>query len=138
GDALSHRELVANVLLLVLAGHEDTANEIGNATLRMLRDPPLRGELAARGDDAMKPAVEELLRLDGPIQMAQRITLEPIEVGGRPLPAGHIVILLLAGANRDPQVFDEPQRAWLDRSPNPHLAFGGGAHYCIGAALARL
>jgi unspecific monooxygenase len=86
----------------------------------------------------MKPAVEELLRLDGPVQMAERITLEPVDVAGHPLPAGHIVVLLLAAANRDPEVFPKPQRMRLERAPNPHLAFGSGAHFCIGAPLARL
>lgn len=138
GTTLSHSELVATVLLLVLAGHETTANVIGNATLRLLRDRPLLDELAACDDAAMKPAVEELLRLDGPVQMAERIALEPVSIGGQELPAGHIVVLLLAAANRDPSVFEDPHRARFDRAPNPHLAFGAGAHFCIGAPLARL
>ena len=70
--------------------------------------------------------------------MAQRITLEPVEVGGYRLPAGHIVVPLVFAANRDPSVFPEPQCVRLDRLPNPHLAFGGGPHFCIGAPLARL
>jgi cytochrome P450 len=138
GATLSHSELIATVLLLVLAGHETTANVIGNAMLRLMDDQVLRNELAECDDRDMKPAVEELLRLDGPVQMAERITLEPVEVAGHPLPAGHIVVLLLAAANRDPLPFPEPHRARLDRSPNPHLAFGSGAHFCIGAPLARL
>jgi cytochrome P450 len=138
GTSLTHGELVATVLLLLLAGHETTANVIGNATLRLLRRRDLLDDLAARDDTEMNRAVDELLRLDGPVQMAQRITLEPVEVGGYRLPAGHIVVPLVFAANRDPSVFPEPQRVHLDRLPNPHLAFGGGPHFCIGAPLARL
>lgn len=138
GSSLSHNELIATVLLLVLAGHETTANVIGNSMLRLLGDRSQLEELAACDDSCMRLAVEELLRLDGPVQMAERITLEPVEVAGHRLPAGHIVVLLLAAANRDPSVFPEPGRPRLDRSPNPHLAFGSGAHFCIGAPLARL
>ena len=138
GTSLTHGELVATVLLLLLAGHETTANVIGNATLRLLRRRDLLDDLAARDDTQMNRAVDELLRLDGPVQMAQRITLEPVEVGGYRLPAGHIVVPLVFAANRDPSVFPEPQCVHLDRLPNPHLAFGGGPHFCIGAPLARL
>lgn len=138
GASLAHGELIATVLLLVLAGHETTANVIGNAMLRLVRDRSLLDDLAGRDDTDVKPAVEELLRLDGPVQMAERITLEPVEVAGHPLPAGHIVVLLLAAANRDAEVFPKPHRMRLERAPNPHLAFGSGAHFCIGAPLARL
>jgi cytochrome P450 len=122
----------------VLAGHETTANVIGNATHRLVRDRRLLDDLSACDDADMKPAVEELLRLDGPVQMAERITLEPVDVAGYRLPVGNIVVLLLAAANRDPAVFPDPHRMRLDRTPNPHVAFGGGAHFCIGAPLARL
>jgi cytochrome P450 len=138
GATLDHGELIATVILLVLAGHETTANVIGNAMLRMVGDRRQIDEVAACDDAAMKQAVEELLRLDGPVQMAERITLEPVDVGGRQLPPGHIVILLLASANRDPDVFSDPHHMRLDRAPNPHVAFGSGAHFCIGAPLARL
>lgn len=138
GTSLSHRELIATVLLLVLAGHETTANVIGNAMLRLVGDRALLDELARCDDAAMRSATEELLRLHGPVQMAERVTLEPVSVNGHELPEGHIVVLLLAAANRDPSVFPDPHRARLDRSPNPHLAFGSGAHFCIGAPLARL
>ena len=137
GATLDHAELIATVILLVLAGHETTANVIGNAMLRMVGDRRQIDEVAACDDAAMKQGVEELLRLDGPVQMAERITLEPADVGGRQLPAGRIVILLLVSANRDPDVFPDPHRMRLDRAPNPHLAFGSGAHFCIGAPLAR-
>ena len=78
------------------------------------------------------------MRYDGPIQMVERIALEPVVIGGHEIPKGRIVIGLSAAANRDPAVFAEPNRLDLSRSPNPHVGFGGGAHFCLGAALARL
>jgi cytochrome P450 len=138
GTSLSHDELIATVLLLILAGHETTANVLGNSMLRLLKNRPALDDLAALDETGAKVAVEELLRLDGPVHMAERITLEPVQIGGIDLPAGRILVLLIASANRDPAVFAEPERLRFGRSPNPHLAFGGGAHFCIGAALARL
>lgn len=135
---LSHDELVATVLLLILAGHETTANVLGNALARLVGDPQLHQRLG-RGDDALlKSAVEEFLRLDGPVQMTQRITLEPLELASADLPAGAYLVLAIAAGNRDPGAFPTPGRFDPTRSPNPHLAFGSGAHYCLGAALARL
>lgn len=137
GDRLTHDELVATVALLLIAGHETTANLIGNGVLALLRHPDALEQI--RSDPVVdRSAVEELLRHDGPVQMIERITLEPIELGGRHIPAGRIVVPLIAAANRDPAVFDEPDRLDLRRDPNPHLAFGAGAHFCIGAPLARL
>jgi cytochrome P450 len=138
GDSLTHAELVATVLLLVLAGHETTANVLGSFAVRMLRSPSLRHRVAALDDASLRLAVEEALRLDGPVQMAERITTEQVHVAGHDLPAGHILILNLSAANRDPSVFEASSEVMLDRAPNPHLAFGAGHHYCIGAALARL
>jgi cytochrome P450 len=88
--------------------------------------------------EADRPAIEELVRYDGPVHMAERITLEPVEMDGRTIPPGRIVVLGVGAANHDPLVFDNPERLDLLRSPNPHLGFGGGAHFCIGAPLARL
>lgn len=137
-NALSHDELVATVLLLILAGHETTANVLGSALDRLVRNPALHRKLA-QGDQALfKTAVEEFLRLDGPVQMTQRVTLEPLELSGIDLPAGAYLVLTIAAANRDPSAFPNPALFDPARHPNPHLAFGGGAHYCMGAALARL
>lgn len=139
GQSLTHDELVATILLLVLAGHETTANVIGNATERMLRDPGSRRDVAAAGEgEALRGVVEEVLRLDGPVEMTQRVTLGPLEIGGARIPAGQVVVLLLAAGNRDPDVFAQPRSFDPTRSPNPHLAFGAGSHFCIGAPLARL
>ena len=138
GDRLTEKELIATVLLLVIAGHETTANVIGNATHRLLGSPEHR-EAIATGDAAfVRCAVEELLRLDGPVQMVQRVALEPVDVGGTQIAKGQIVVPLVGAANLDPEVFDRPTELQLERNPNPHLAFGGGHHFCIGAPLARL
>jgi cytochrome P450 len=137
GERLSEDDLVAIILLLLIAGHETTANLIGNGLAALVRDPEALATL--REDvEADRPAVEELLRYDGPTQMAERITLQPVEVGGRTIPAGRVVVLAVGAANHDPQAFEDPERLNLLRSPNPHLGFGGGAHFCIGAPLARL
>jgi len=137
GQSLSHEELVSTILLLLIAGHETTANLIGNGVLALLRHPDQLARLRA-DEDLDRPAVEELMRFDGPIQMVQRITLQPVVIGGREIPAKRIVICLTAAANRDPAAFADPDRLDLARTPNPHVGFGGGAHFCLGAALARL
>lgn len=138
GERLSEAELVAMVLLLVIAGHETTANVLGSATVRMIRDSALRHGLAAAQDGELSGYVEEFLRLDGPIQMSQRIALKEMRLDHRDIPVGMIVILLIAAANRDPSVFPEPNRFRASRERNPHLTFGAGAHFCLGAPLARL
>jgi cytochrome P450 len=137
GQTLSHDELISTVLLLLIAGHETTANLIGNGLLALLRHPDQLARLRA-DPELDRSAVEELLRYDGPIQMVERITLEDVVIGGREIPAGRIVICLTSSANRDPAAFERPEQLDLGRSPNPHVTFGGGAHFCIGAALARL
>ena len=134
GDRLTHDELLSTVILLLIAGHETTANLVGNGLLALMRSPGQSDALLA--DPAC--AVEELLRYDGPIQMTERITLEDIEVAGRVIPAQRIVILLLAAANRDEAVFTHADRLDLTRNPNPHLAFSSGAHFCLGSPLARM
>jgi cytochrome P450 len=137
GDRLAHDELVTNLILLLIAGHETTANLIGNGLLALLRDPAALRRL--RDDPSLdRTAVDELLRYDGPVQMAERIALEDVEICGHPIPKGRILVLCVAAANRDPAVFPAADRLDLSRSPNPHLAFGGGAHFCVGAPLARL
>lgn len=146
GDQLTDRELLATCMLLLVAGFETTVNLVGNGTLALLRQRDQLEWLVA-DLDRTPDAVEELLRIDAPVQMISRIAGEPLEVdavdehGARlgPVPAGSQVVLYLGGANRDPSVFDEPHRLDLSR-PNArrHLAFASGPHYCLGAALARL
>lgn len=137
-DRLSTDELVATVILLLVAGFETTANLIGNGTVLLDRDPVQRARLQHGLADAAN-TVEELLRRDPPVGATMRIAREDVELGGRRVPAGSAVILLLLAGNHDPAVFPEPNRLDLER-PNAarHLTFGAGAHYCLGAALARM
>ena len=139
GDRLSERELVATCVLLLVAGFETTVNLIGNGTLALLRHPAELERLQA--DEALLPnAIEEMLRYDSPVQLTSRIVeAETSLTDGRLLPAGHEVIPLLGGANRDPAVFDDPERFDIARAnAADHLSFSTGIHHCLGAALARM
>ncbi len=139
GDVLSDEELVEQVVLLYIAGHETTVNLIGNGVLALLRNRDQLERL--QGDRALMPgAVEEFLRFDSPVQMTRRITLTDLEIGGRTIEKGSFCALILASANRDAERFG-PDAERLDvgrENAHQHLSFGGGAHYCLGAALARL
>jgi pimeloyl-[acyl-carrier protein] synthase len=138
GDRLSEEELLGTALFLLVAGHETTVNLIGNGTLALLRH---RDQLERLRDDPSldRHAVEELLRFDSPVQLTQRITLDDYQVGDVTIPKGQNLIPLLGAANRDPAEFEEPDRLDLGReNANRHVAFGGGHHFCLGAALARL
>jgi len=135
--ALSSDELLANIILLLVAGHETTTNLIGNGMHALLAHPDQLARLRAQPELAAS-AVEECLRFDSPANTNARCVLEDLEVGGRELRAGQLVICMLGAANRDPEVFADPDRLDIGRDPNPHQAFGGGAHHCIGAHLARL
>jgi cytochrome P450 len=136
-DALSDAELLATSNLLLLAGHETTTNLIGNGTLALLREPGSWQRLA--GDPALVPtAIEELLRFDGPVQATVRVALEDVPLGDHVMPEGSLVLASIGSANHDPAMFADPDRLDLARDPNPHLAFGIGTHFCMGAPLARL
>ncbi|GAB3139943.1 cytochrome P450 [Micromonospora sonneratiae] len=138
GDRLSDDELTSMVFLLLVAGHETTVNLIGNGTLVLLTEPQRWDRLVAE-PDLVPGAVEEFLRFESPVQTAgARIAVEPIELGGQLIPAGDIVLVSLLSANRDPEQFAEPDRFDPTRPTNPHLAFGRGIHFCLGAPLARL
>jgi cytochrome P450 PksS len=138
GDRLSPDELLAMVVLLLIAGHETTVNLIASGTLALLRHPDQLERL--RSDPALMPtAVEELLRFTSPVEIAtERYACEPLEIAGTTIPAGDLVLAVLGSANRDPQHFAAPDTLDLAREPNRHLAFGQGVHYCLGAPLARL
>jgi cytochrome P450 len=138
GDRLSSAELVSTALLLLVAGFETTVNLIGNGTVALLGEPGHWERL--REDPALVPAaVEELLRYDSPVQVTSRIATEDVDLDGTAIPKGTPVIVAIGGANRDPGVFDQPDRLIIDR-PNAsrHLSFSLGIHHCLGAALARL
>ncbi len=138
GDTLSEDELLAMVFLLLVAGHETTVNLIGNGTLALLEHPDQMARL--RNDPALiKPALEELLRYASPVEMAtERYTREDVAIAGTTIPRGEMVFVVLASANRDDRQFTSPDSLDLSREPNKHLSFGLGAHFCLGATLARL
>jgi cytochrome P450 len=137
GDVLSEPELVVMCTLLLIAGHETTVNLIGNGMLALLRYPDQLERL--RGSpELIATAVEELLRFDSPVQMTGRLLRDEVEIGGHKIPAGDWVLPLLGAANHDPDQFVEPEKLDIGRNPNPHLAFGRGIHFCLGAPLARL
>jgi cytochrome P450 len=139
GDVLDDDELIAQTLLLYIAGHETTVNLIAGGTLALLRHP---AQLALLRDDPglIAGAVEELLRYDSPVQASRRITTEPVRIGGVTIPAGAFVMASLGSANRD-EGFWGPDAAELRlgrTNARQHLSFGGGPHHCLGASLARL
>jgi cytochrome P450 len=137
GDRLSHAELISQSIGLLIAGFETTIGLIGNGIRQLLLHP---GELERlRNDPALiDTAVEECLRFDGPIPLTLRIPHEDVVMGGKTIPKDSSVMVLLAAANRDPERFPDPERFDVGRDPNPHIAFGGGAHLCLGTHLARM
>lgn len=137
GDTLTDSEIVATSILTLNAGHEATVHAIGNALLALARSPEVYRTLAG-GELAVATAVDELLRYDSPLQMFERWVLEDTEVGGLTVEKGTKVGLLFGSANHDPEVFHQPDALDLTRDPNPHVSFGGGVHYCVGAPLARV
>jgi cytochrome P450 len=138
GDRLTEPELSATAMLLLGAGFETTVNLIGNGAALLFEHPEQRAALA--DDPSRWPnAVEEMLRFDSPVQRTARRARHDTEVHGVRVPAGHVVVTLLGGANRDPRTFEHPERFDITR-PNArdHLAFSSGIHFCLGAALARM
>lgn len=136
-DKLSFEEVVALCTVLVFAGHETTTNLIGNGMLALLRTPDQFETLRGADDAGVRAAIEELLRYDSPAQMISRALADDIEVSGTKLSSGDTVVAVLGAANRDEAAFADPDRLDLMRHPNPHLAFGLGIHFCLGAALSR-
>ncbi len=137
GDQLTEDEIVSTCNLLLIAGHETTVNLIGNAILAMLRNPVQWTMLGA--DAGRAPAiVEETLRYDPPVQLVSRVAAAEMTVGSVDVPAGDIMILLVAAAHRDPAEFELPDAFDPERKVLRHLGFGLGVHYCLGAPLARL
>jgi cytochrome P450 len=136
-DRLSAHELVATAVLLLNAGHEASVNGFGNGLHSWLTAPD-RPRVDPGDDAAVDRLVEEFLRHDSPLHLFERTAKQPASVAGVDLEPGEKVAALLGAANRDPKVFADPDRFDPTRDPNPHLAFGAGIHFCIGAPLARL
>jgi cytochrome P450 len=137
GDKLSQAELLAMLRLLLVAGNETTTKLIGNGMLALLRNPE-QLEVLRQSPDLMPSAIEELLRYDAPVQLDVRVALEDVEFDGRHVKKGQGIMVLLGSANRDPEVFSEPDRLDLTRQEANHISFGRGIHHCLGASLARL
>lgn len=137
GDALSAEQMVGACTLLLFGGHETTTGLIANGMASLLQHPE-QLELLRETPDLAAGAVEECLRYEGAAKVMVRLVLEDHERGGHELHTGDRVYLSLAGASRDPTVFADPDRFDITRDPNPHLGFGHGLHYCLGAPLARM
>jgi type IV secretion system protein VirD4 len=137
GDQLSEGELLSTAILLLVAGHETTVNLLSGGLLALLEQPARLAELR-RDPGVWAPAIDELLRFVSPVQRTGRWLLADLEVGGRTIERGSFVTTLIASANRDPDVFERPDRLDFSRPENRHLGFGFGLHHCLGAPLARL
>jgi cytochrome P450 len=137
GDTLTEDEMIGTCVLVLNAGHEASVNVTGNGWWSLFRHP---SELARlRADHSLVPrAIEELMRYDTPLQMFERWVLEDVEIHGTWVAKGQELALLFGSANRDPSIFDRPEDLDLGREPNPHMSFGAGIHFCLGAPLARL
>ncbi|MFG2194270.1 cytochrome P450 [Streptomyces sp. NPDC048639] len=143
GEHLTESEAAAMAFILLFAGFETTVNLIGNGTYALLRNPGQRERLhraLAEGDETLLASgVEELLRYDGPVELATwRFAVEPVTIGGQSIATGDPVLVVLAAADRDPARFADPGTLDLARGDNQHLGYGHGIHYCLGAPLARL
>ncbi|WP_079152531.1 cytochrome P450 family protein [Streptomyces sp. RTd22] len=143
GDHLTENEAAAMAFILLFAGFETTVNLIGNGLYALLRHPGQRARLQRaleEGDEELlATGVEELLRYDGPVEMATwRFATEPVTIGGQRIAEGEPVLVVLAAADRDPERFADPDALDLSRTDNQHLGYGHGIHYCLGAPLARL
>jgi cytochrome P450 len=136
GDALALDEVLATCILLLTAGHETTASLIGNGVLTLMQHPD-QLDLLRRDPALITPAIEEILRFECPAKIVGRTNLIDRQLGEQTIRAGQRVLVLLGAANRDPEQFRDPERFDITRTPAPHLAFGAGPHFCLGAALSR-
>jgi cytochrome P450 len=137
GAQLSDEEIRSNCLTLLIAGNLTTTDVIGNGVRLFLTHPTELEKLKAN-PDLINGAVEEILRFEPPVDATARVASHDIEVGGCPIHAGEAISPFLRAANRDPEVFEEPDTFDISRKRAPHVAFGGGAHICLGAPLARM
>ena len=137
GDRLTHEELLATLMLLLVAGNETTRNLIGNGTLALIRNPD-QLERLRNEPELIDSAINEMLRYDSPVQLDGRMATEEVEIGGKIIRPGQRAICLLGAANRDPSVFTNPEAFDIGRQEASHIAFGRGIHYCLGSPLAML
>src|SRR5207247_2445718 len=137
GDTLSEEELLSTGVALLVAGHETTTNMIASAVYLLLKHTDQRAKLG-REPSLLTSAIEEVLRYEGPLQRVGRTATRDVGLAGRLIRHGQSVLSLLGAANRDPAHFPDPDRFDIQRSPNRHIAFGAGPHFCLGAGLARL
>ncbi|MEL3948211.1 MULTISPECIES: cytochrome P450 [Streptomyces] len=137
-ERLSEQEMISTCVLLLNAGHEATVNSTANGWNVLFSHPEQLAALRAEPERLLPTAVEELLRHDTPLQLFERWVLDDIEVGDTVIPRGSEVALLFGSANRDPAAFTAPDTLDLARADNPHISFGAGIHYCVGAPLARI
>lgn len=138
GDRLSHQELLGMCVLLLIAGHETTMNLLGNGFYALMRHPDQLARLR-QDPSLLDSAVEEMLRYDAPVQQATyRFAGERVSLAGERLERGQTVVVALGAANRDPAQFPDPETFEVSRTPNRHLAFGRGIHFCLGAPVARM
>ena len=137
GEKLSAHELIATCVLLLNAGHEASVNGFGNGLVAALSNEEQWRKLTSNIDELTETAVDEFLRFDAPLHLFERTATEEVEVGGVLIKPGQKIAALLGSANRDEEVFEKADQLDLTRSPNPHIGFGAGIHFCIGAPLAR-
>jgi cytochrome P450 len=137
GDRLTHEEIVAFFQLLLVGGNETTANLINNAILCLIENPDQLAQLRAE-PNLLPSTIEEVLRYRAPVQWVLRATRRDVEVHGQTIPAGKIVLAMIGSANRDAKQFNDADRFDISRDPNPHVTFGHGVHFCLGAPLSRL
>ena len=138
GERLTLRELIATCVLLLNAGHEASVNAFGNGFVSALNDGEASNLLRTEPRSIAETAVEEFLRFDAPLQLFERTAMSDTEINGVVIKSGEKIAALLGSANRDETVFDNPDTFNVSRTPNSHIAFGGGIHFCLGAPLARL
>jgi cytochrome P450 len=138
GDRLSTHELIATCVLLLNAGHEASVNGFGNGMVSLLENQTQRDLLFSNPDQYSETAIEEFLRFDSPLQYFERTATSDIEIAGVAVKTGQKIVSLLGSANRDEKVFANADSFDVTRQPNPHIGFGAGIHFCIGAPLARM
>jgi cytochrome P450 len=134
----TRHQVLVNTALLLFAGHETTMNLICNGTLALIRHPEQWAKLRADPAGMARLATEECLRFDPPVKSTQRIAVADVELRGKTIRRGDRLRWFMASANRDPEAFDRPDEFDITRQPNPHVSFGSGIHYCLGATLARV